>query len=186
MPGKFGKSVCSFCSLLKLFQIRVNALQRPESPEEIGGGFRADSRNAGDVIGRIADQPLEINQPSGRDAVSFPDRFLVVNLRFADAFLRRLHGDFSVYDELKSVQIAAVKTIIRKSGSFLNFSAKDPMRSSASNPGVSKTATPNFPSARAIFLTEKPVRPGLSAAGFCTARIFPCGKSSRDGQKRRR
>ena len=107
MPGKFGKKrLFFFCSLLKLFQIRVNALQRPESPEEIGGGFRTDSRNAGDVIGRIADQPLEINQPSGRDAVSFPDRFLVVNLRFADAFLRRLHDDFSVYNKLKSVQIA--------------------------------------------------------------------------------
>ena len=50
-----------------------DALQRPELLQQLGGGLVADPRDAGDVVGRVALEPVEVGDQLGADAVAVDD-----------------------------------------------------------------------------------------------------------------
>ena len=84
-----------------------DALEVPPLLQQLRGGLVADARDAGDVVARVALQPVEVRDELGRDAVALHDRLVVVQLRLGDPAARRHDLDDAVgVDELERVAVA--------------------------------------------------------------------------------
>ena len=72
---------------LQIAQVVVNALNTAVLRQKFGGGFGADARHAGDVIGRIAHKAKEIRELRRSDAVALIHLLRAVNGDVGDAAL---------------------------------------------------------------------------------------------------
>ena len=80
-------------------------LERAELLKELSGGFVADPRDAGDVVGGIALEADQVGNQLGRHAVALNDSVRVVDLGVGDT-ARRRHDPRPVTDELVDVPVA--------------------------------------------------------------------------------
>ena len=87
--------------------VREHALEVAPLLQELRRGLVADAGDAGDVVARVALEPVEVGDELGRDAVALDDRLVVVHLRLGDPAARRhdLHDAVGV-DELERVAVA--------------------------------------------------------------------------------
>ncbi len=79
--------------------------KRAEPLEELGGGFLADPRHAGDVVRGVAAQPHQVGDQLRRHAVALQHRVCVVDLGLGDS-ARGAHHPNSPPDQLVGVAIA--------------------------------------------------------------------------------
>ena len=79
----------------------------PNCLQQLRGGLVADARDAGDVVRRVALEPVEVGDQLGRDAVALDHRLVVVELGLGDAARGRHHPDPSTrVDQLEGVAVA--------------------------------------------------------------------------------
>jgi hypothetical protein len=82
-------------------------LERAEGLQQLGGGLLADARNAGDVVGGVALQAVEVRDLLRRDAVALDHRGAVVELGLGDPTGGRHHGHQPpLVDQLERVAVA--------------------------------------------------------------------------------
>ncbi len=82
-----------------------HALQRPPRLQQLRGGLVADPGNAGDVVGRVALEPVEVGDQLGADAVAVDHLLGPVELGLGDP-PRGGHDLDVLVDELEGVAIA--------------------------------------------------------------------------------
>ena len=80
-------------------------LQRAELLQQLGRGFLADPRDAGDVVGGVAAQAHQVGDQLRRHPVALFDRGAVVDLRLGDP-ARGAHHPHPVADQLVGVAVA--------------------------------------------------------------------------------
>ena len=97
-------SVCRRFSPGTAVDVRVDALERAEAHEQVGGGLVADAGHARDVVGRVALEPDEVGHEPRRDAVAGLDALGRVDVHVGHAARREQHADV-LGDELERVAI---------------------------------------------------------------------------------
>ena len=79
----------------------------PNALDQLAGGLVADPGNAGDVVGGVSLEPVEVGDQLRRDAVAVDHGLAVVDLRLGDAPRRRHHlHQAVVVDQLEDVAVA--------------------------------------------------------------------------------
>ena len=82
-------------------------LERAVALDQLARGLVADAGNAGDVVGGVALQAVEVGDQLRRDAVAVDHRLAVVDLRLGDPARGRHHLDEAVgVDQLEGVAVA--------------------------------------------------------------------------------
>ncbi len=88
-----------------LVQVRVDPVQRAELAQQGHGGLLADAADAGDVVARVADQGLVVDQLVGFDAELVPDIGRTVVERLGELLTGQPNGD-AIGGQLQQVAVS--------------------------------------------------------------------------------
>ena len=90
-----------------LVDVREHVLQRAVALDQLARRLVADAGDAGDVVGGVALQPVEVGDQLRRDSVAVDHRLAVVDLRVGDPARGRHHLDDALtVDQLEDVAVA--------------------------------------------------------------------------------
>ena len=91
---------------LDVFESLIDTLDGAELLQEFGGRLVADSRDAGDIIGRVALETEEVGNLLGGDTIALVDLIAIIDDYISDAFASRHHPHSLIGNQLESVLVA--------------------------------------------------------------------------------